>query len=184
MIFARLVSFALLPTVAALNPDVIIVGGGLSGLTCGSLLSQTPRSVLLLESHDTVGGCAHTWTRRTSRGTFHFESGPSLYSGLSTERSYNPLKNVFDIIGESPEIIKYDRWGTVFPNGVKLAAPIGPKGKKWGFETGGHGARTRRMQSSRSSDVSLFTNSSLRSQDSTKSSWPSSGPRRGGSSGI
>ncbi|GMH55184.1 hypothetical protein TrST_g2867 [Triparma strigata] len=112
----------------SLSPDVIIVGGGLSGLTCGSLLSQTPRSVLLLESHDTVGGCAHTWTRKTKRGTFHFESGPSLYSGLSTETSYNPLKNVFDIIGESPDIIKYDRWGTVFPNGVRLAAPIGPKG--------------------------------------------------------
>ena len=35
---------------------------------------------------------------------------------------------MFQIIGESPEIIQYDRWGTVFPDGTRLAAEIGPKG--------------------------------------------------------
>lgn len=38
------------------------------------------------------------------------------------------MKNVFQIIGEEPEVIEYDRWGTVFPDGTKLAAPIGPDG--------------------------------------------------------
>ena len=76
-----------------------------------------PSQVLVLESHDTPGGCCHTWTRRTPVGTFHFESGPSLYSGLSSPTSFNPLSNVFDIIGERPEVKTYDRWGTVFPDG-------------------------------------------------------------------
>ena len=31
---------------------------------------------------------------------FHFESGPSLYSGLSLEASPSQLKHVFQIIGK------------------------------------------------------------------------------------
>lgn len=38
------------------------------------------------------------------------------------------MKNVFQIIGRQPKILTYDRWGTVFPDGKKLAAPIGPEG--------------------------------------------------------
>ncbi len=79
--------------------------------------------VVILESHDAPGGCAHTWERRG----FHFESGPSLYSGFSSERSPNPLKNIFQIVGEDCEWIKYDRWGTVLPSGEKFAAKIGPE---------------------------------------------------------
>ena len=63
--------------------DVIVVGSGLAGLSCASLLSYSKVSTLVLESHDTVGGCAHSWTRRG----FTFESGPSLYSGLSIDPS-------------------------------------------------------------------------------------------------
>lgn len=63
--------------------DVIVVGSGLAGLSCAALLSYSSLSTLVLESHDTVGGCAHSWTRRG----FTFESGPSLYSGLSIDPS-------------------------------------------------------------------------------------------------
>ena len=103
--------------------DVVIIGSGLAGLSCGALLSHCNKNVVVLESHDAPGGCAHTWERRG----FHFESGPSLYSGFSTDRSPNPLKNVFQIIGEDCEWITYDRWGTVLPNGEKFAAKIGPE---------------------------------------------------------
>jgi hypothetical protein len=37
------------------------------------------------------------------------------------------LKNIFQIIEEDCEWIKYDRWGTVLPNGKKFAAKIGPE---------------------------------------------------------
>lgn len=103
--------------------DVIVIGSGLAGLSCASLLSHNQVSTAVLESHDTPGGAAHTWSRRG----YHFESGPSLYSGFSVDRSPNPLKNVFQIIGEEPEWITYDRWGTVLPNGQKFAAKIGPE---------------------------------------------------------
>lgn len=122
--------------------DVIVIGSGLAGLSCAALLSHCGRSVAVLESHDAPGGAAHTWTRRGKKGGdggdgkngdddsnnyYHFESGPSLYSGLSTDRSPNPLKNVFQIIGEDCEWITYDRWGTVIPGGAKFAAKIGPE---------------------------------------------------------
>ena len=118
--------------------DVIVIGSGLAGLSCASLLSHNSISTLVLESHDTIGGAAHGWTRRG----FHFESGPSLYSGFSIDASPNPLKNIFQIIGEEPEWITYDRWGTVMPNGSKFAAKIGPE--EFGDvldEQGGEGAR-------------------------------------------
>jgi len=103
--------------------DVVIIGSGLAGLSCGALLSHCNKNVVVLESHDAPGGCAHTWERRG----FHFESGPSLYSGFSSDRSPNPLKNIFQIVGEDCEWIKYDRWGTVLPSGERFAAKIGPE---------------------------------------------------------
>jgi len=79
--------------------DVIVVGSGLAGLSCASLLAHSNKRVAVLESHDAPGGCAHTWERRG----FHFESGPSLYSGFSMDRSPNPLKNIFQIVEEDCE---------------------------------------------------------------------------------
>ncbi|KAL3935713.1 MAG: hypothetical protein SGARI_002857 [Bacillariaceae sp.] len=103
--------------------DVVVIGSGLAGLSCAALLSHCDKRTVVLESHDAPGGAAHSWTRRG----FHFESGPSLYSGFSTDESPNPLKNVFQIIGEDAEWLTYDRWGTVMPDGQKFAAKSGPE---------------------------------------------------------
>ena len=64
---------------------------------------------VVCESHDRIGGCAHGFTRRTKAGEFHFDSGPSLFSGCS-EPSSNPLRQVLDAVGESPEWRQYDEW--------------------------------------------------------------------------
>lgn len=102
--------------------DVVIIGSGLAGLSCAALLATSGYSVTVLEAHDIAGGCTHSWERQG----YHFESGPSLYSGFSVDKSPNPLKNIFQIIGEEPEWLTYDRWGTVLPEG-KFAAKIGPE---------------------------------------------------------
>nr|MDA3823225.1 FAD-dependent oxidoreductase [Bacteroidales bacterium] len=44
--------------------DVIIIGGGLGGLTAGAKLAIEGRHILLLEQHDRPGGCATTFTRK------------------------------------------------------------------------------------------------------------------------
>lgn len=102
--------------------EVVVIGGGLAGLSCAALLSQAGHKVLVLESHDEIGGCAHGWARLG----YSFESGPSLYSGFSQPSSPNPLAAIFKIIGESPVWLTYDRWGTVLPEG-RFASKIGPE---------------------------------------------------------
>lgn len=104
--------------------EAIVVGSGLGGLSCAALLAASGVKVTLLESHYEIGGCAHEFLYRED-GTsvasdrmkpedhgnvYRFEAGPSLYSGLSSERSPNPLKHVFQMIGEEPEWITYDQW--------------------------------------------------------------------------
>ena len=43
--------------------DVVVIGGGLGGLTAANTLARAGRSVLLLEQHYKLGGLA-TWFRR------------------------------------------------------------------------------------------------------------------------
>jgi hypothetical protein len=53
---------------------------GVAISTCTA--SCTAVQVTVVESHSEPGGAAHTW----KRGGYHFESGPSLYSGMNGAR--------------------------------------------------------------------------------------------------
>uniref|UniRef100_A0A061RCQ2 Carotene isomerase n=1 Tax=Tetraselmis sp. GSL018 TaxID=582737 RepID=A0A061RCQ2_9CHLO len=98
--------------------EIVVVGSGIGGLCCASLLAKYGYSVTVCESHDTPGGCAHSW--KHPKG-YHFESGPSLYSGMAgTGPSGNPLAHVFQAIGEPLELIQYDTWNVFLPEGEFL----------------------------------------------------------------
>ena len=43
------------------NYDVIIVGSGIGGLCCGSLLALSGKKVLISEAHSKPGGVAHSF---------------------------------------------------------------------------------------------------------------------------
>ncbi|ADM28598.1 All-trans-retinol 13,14-reductase [Ignisphaera aggregans DSM 17230] len=58
--------------------DVIIVGSGIGGLTCGALLSKRGYKVLVLEQHYQVGGYCSSFMRRG----FIFNTGVEDVSGL------------------------------------------------------------------------------------------------------
>ncbi|RDD53055.1 MAG: NAD(P)/FAD-dependent oxidoreductase, partial [Candidatus Korarchaeota archaeon NZ13-K] len=58
--------------------DVIIVGSGIGGLTCGALLSRRGYKVLVLEQHYQVGGYCSSFRRRG----FVFNTGVENVSGL------------------------------------------------------------------------------------------------------
>ena len=58
--------------------DVIIVGSGIGGLTCGALLSKWGYKVLVLEKHYQVGGYCSSFERRG----FIFNAGVEDVSGL------------------------------------------------------------------------------------------------------
>ena len=110
--------------------DCIVIGSGIGGLSCAGLLAATGRTVKVLEKHYEIGGCAHEFYMDLNGKTvpsasiknlserkdlFHFEAGPSLYSGLSDDRSPNPLKHIYQMIEEEPEWITYDQWGAFLP---------------------------------------------------------------------
>lgn len=62
-------------------------------------------------------GAAHSWVHKG----FHFESGPSLYSGMAgSGKEANPLAHVLAAIGEPLDLIKYDTWNVLVPEGEFL----------------------------------------------------------------
>lgn len=58
--------------------DVIIVGAGIGGLTCGALLSKRGYKVLILEQHYQIGGYCSSFSRQG----FIFNTGVENISGL------------------------------------------------------------------------------------------------------
>lgn len=100
-------------TMSNLTTDVVIIGSGIGGLSCAALLARYGFDVTVCESHSIPGGAAHSF----DRNGFKFDSGPSLYSGLSYSPSPNPLRQVLDAIGEELPCANYDTWGCCLPEG-------------------------------------------------------------------
>ncbi|MBE9046695.1 NAD(P)/FAD-dependent oxidoreductase [Pleurocapsales cyanobacterium LEGE 10410] len=93
--------------------DVVVIGSGVGGLCCAALLAKYGYRVTVCESHTIPGGAAHSF----ERNGYKFDSGPSLYSGLSSSPTNNPLRQVLDIIEEDLEWANYDVWGCRLPEG-------------------------------------------------------------------
>ena len=102
-----------MPTLSENETDVVVIGSGIGGLSCAALLARYGFDVTVCESHSIPGGAAHAF----ERNGFKFDSGPSLYSGLSYGPSPNPLRQVLDAIGEKLPCVTYDTWGCCLPEG-------------------------------------------------------------------
>lgn len=73
--------------------DVIVIGGGLGGLTAGALLARYGRKVLLLEQSDIIGGCCSTFERKG----YQFDIGASIVEATDN------IHRVFKELGTSTE---------------------------------------------------------------------------------
>ena len=93
------------------NYDVIIVGSGIGGLCCASLLALQGKNVLVCEAHSKPGGVAHSFKHKG----YTFESGPSLWSGLDSTNTYNPLGTILNLLNEEVQLYKYKGWKVLFP---------------------------------------------------------------------
>ena len=92
--------------------DVVIIGSGIGGLCCGCLLSLSGKKVLVCEAHNLPGGVAHSF----NKNGYKFESGPSLWNGLSDPKTKNPLGQILNLIDEKVVVKKYKSWKVLFPD--------------------------------------------------------------------
>ena len=93
--------------------DVVIIGSGIGGLCCGSILSLSGKKVLICEAHTHPGGVAHSFDMKG----YKFESGPSLWSGIGKWPTTNPLGQILKLLDEKVELIKYQGWQVNVPEG-------------------------------------------------------------------
>lgn len=101
----------------ATETDYVVIGSGIGGLSCGAVLAKYGEKVTVCEAHTVLGGAAHSYR---SKG-YHFESGPSLYSDMASRgKDANPLSHVLQAIGEDLELIRYDTWNVLVPEGQFL----------------------------------------------------------------
>ncbi|MEL7237772.1 MAG: phytoene desaturase family protein [Planctomycetota bacterium] len=65
-------------TSVSTREPVLVVGGGVGGLSAAIHLAASGQTVTLLEKNERVGGKLNRWTAQTAAGDFTFDTGPSL----------------------------------------------------------------------------------------------------------
>jgi len=100
--------------------DVVIIGGGLGGLTAGAALSRFGKKVLLLEQHYIPGGCATSFKRKDYLMEVGLHEMDGLHEHDSKRRIFDFLE-IWDNIDfkQVPELyrIKGNGFDTVVPHG-------------------------------------------------------------------
>ncbi len=103
--------------------DVIIVGGGMAGLSAGAHLASKGLKVLLLEQHHKVGGCATNFTR----GDFTFEVALHELAG-------GGLFQLMDLCGVKEKVDLYqlpDLYRSIFPGETTIDMTMPANWEGW-----------------------------------------------------
>ena len=81
--------------------SIIVVGGGIAGLTGAALLAKEGYSVTLVEAHNQLGGCAGTF----QRGPYTFDVGATQVAGLEKGGIHHRLFHYLDISVPNAKIL-------------------------------------------------------------------------------
>ena len=98
--------------------DIIIIGGGLGGLTAGAKLAKEGKSVLLIEQHSKPGGCATTFRRQG----FTLEVGLHEMDGPSPRDMKSRIFSELDVTG-NVELIKVPEFYHFVNDRIKITIP-------------------------------------------------------------
>jgi len=100
--------------------DVLVIGGGLSGLAAASLLAKRGLSVAVVDKGYQPGGSCGAFRR----GAATFDQGSSMMFGFG-EKGFNGHRFVFNALEEPIDIIKHNLLYSVHFNGHTINFPAG-----------------------------------------------------------
>ena len=95
--------------------DVIVIGGGLSGLTAASLLAKRGVHVAVIDKSYTPGGSCGIF----KRNNIIFDQGAAMIYGFG-EKGFNAHRFVFNCLEEPIDVIKHDLLYCVNFNGKRI----------------------------------------------------------------
>lgn len=110
--------------------DVIVIGGGLSGLTAASLLAKRDLKVAVIEKSYNPGGSCGIF----KRGSVTFDVGAAMLYGFG-EKGFNTHRFVFNCLEEPIDIIQHDLLYCVNFKGKRI--PFWPDVQKFAEELSG-----------------------------------------------
>lgn len=101
--------------------DIVVIGGGLGGLTAGAKLAREGKSVLLIEQHSKPGGCATTFRRHN----FTLEVGLHEMDGPSPRDMKNRIFTELEVFG-NVEFIKVPEFYHFVSERINIIVPHDP----------------------------------------------------------
>lgn len=101
-----------------MHKNVVIIGGGLGGLTTGALLAKSGDKVTVLEQHNIVGGCATVFKRKD----FTCEVGLHEMDGVYTNHNIKESFKKLDVY-QNIEFIKPDEFFKVYTKNSQFIMP-------------------------------------------------------------
>ncbi|MEI0607672.1 NAD(P)/FAD-dependent oxidoreductase [Brachyspira pulli] len=101
--------------------DIVIIGSGLGGLTSGAYLAKKGKKVLVLESHNIVGGCATVYKRKNVK----FEVG--LHEMDMAKKSRDGKHAIFKQLGiyDRVDFVKLPQTWRIKTESTDLVIPEG-----------------------------------------------------------
>jgi all-trans-retinol 13,14-reductase len=102
--------------------DIIVIGGGLGGLTAGAKLAREGKKVLLIEQHSQPGGCATSF----QRGDFTLEVGLHEMDGPSARDMKTRIFNELEVTA-NVEFVKIPEFYHFTGQNIAITIPHDPE---------------------------------------------------------